>query len=180
MQTDGKEKTGMKYTALIIPIILVSLFVYAAIKKIKIYDAFTDGVKKAIPLILNIFPYVATVLMMTELFSASGLSGLLINSLSPVFSFLGIPPEITPLVLLKPFSGSGSLSVLSEILSSYGADGYIGRCASAVFGSSETIFYVSAVYYSTSTDKKLTRPIIISLASTFISTIIACLLCRFI
>lgn len=170
----------MKYTELIIPVVLTAIFIYAAIKKINPYDAFSDGVKKAIPLAVGIFPYVASVLMMTELFKASGLSDLLINATSPLLSFFGIPSEITPLVLLKPFSGSGSLTLLSEILTEYGADSYIGRCASTVFGSSETVFYVSAVYYSTSTKKNLTRPIIISLASTLFSTVIACLLCRII
>ena len=73
-----------------------------------------------------------------------------------------------------------SPDVLSEILKKYGADSYVGRCASAVYGSSETTFYVAAVYFSTSKNKKLTKPIIISLSSTFIATVAACLLCRII
>ena len=166
--------------SLVIPVLLLALFVYASVKKVKIYDEFANGVAKAFPIVLSVFPYVATVLIMTELFSASGLSDLLVKFLSPVFSFLGIPAEISPLVLLKPFSGSGSLTVLNGILAKYGADSYIGRCACAVFGSSETTFYVAAVYYSSSKNKKLTKPIIISLSSTFFATLAACLLCRII
>lgn len=170
----------MKLVSLIIPAIFIALFVYSAIKKVKVYDAFCLGVKKALKTVYTVFPYIATVIMMTELFSASGLSDKLSQNLSPVFKLIGIPEEITPLVLIKPFSGSGSLSVLSELLAEYGADSYIGRCASVVFGSSETVFYVSAVYYSEAKIKKTMKPIIISLTSSLIATVIACLLCRII
>lgn len=168
----------MKLVSLIIPTIFIALFVYSSIKKVKVYDAFCLGVKKALKTVYTVFPYIATVIMMTELFSASGLSDKLSQNLSPVFKLIGIPEEITPLVLIKPFSGSGSLSVLSELLAEYGADSYIGRCASVVFGSSETVFYVSAVYYSEAKIKKTMKPIIISLTSSLIATVIACLLCN--
>ena len=164
----------MKYAALVIPIIFIALFVYAAIKKVKVYDEFCVGAATALKTVYGIFPYVATVVLMTELFKASGLSDKLITFLSPFFKFLGVPKEITPLVLMKPFSGSGSLSVLGDILQKYGADSYIGRCAC----STETVFYVSAVYYSTSKVKKTAKPIIISLSSSLVAIIIACLLCR--
>lgn len=168
----------MKLVSLIIPAIFIALFVYSSIKKVKVYDAFCLGVKKALKTVYTVFPYIATVIMMTELFSASGLSDKLSQNLSPIFKLIGIPEEITPLVLIKPFSGSGSLSVLSELLAEYGADSYIGRCASVVFGSSETVFYVSAVYYSEAKIKKTMKPIIISLTSSLIATVIACLLCN--
>ncbi len=168
----------MKIFSVIIPLILIFIVIYSAIKKIKPYDAFAEGAGSAIPLVFSIFPYLATILMMTELFEKSGLSAKLVELMTPVTNFLGIPSEITPLILLKPFSGSGSLAVLSEIYSSYGADGYIPRCASVIFGSSETIFYVSAVYFAKVKEKRLIKPIIISLVSTFISTIFACAVCR--
>ena len=168
----------MKLVSLIIPAIFIALFVYSSIKKVRVYDAFCLGVKKALKTVYTVFQFIATVIMMTELFSASGLSDKLSQNLSPVFKLIGIPEEITPLVLIKPFSGSGSLSVLSELLAEYGADSYIGRCASVVFGSSETVFYVSAVYYSEAKIKKTMKPIIISLTSSLIATVIACLLCN--
>ena len=129
--------------------------------------------------ILLDLPYLITIFVLTELFSLSGLSSSVINLLTPVLKFLGIPPQLAPLVILKPFSGSGSIAVLSEIFSSYGADGYVARCACAVFGSSETTFYVSAVYYANCKEKRLLKPIIISLLATFISTIFACFICKF-
>ena len=159
---------------------LIVLTVYAAVKKVRPYDSFASGAAKALPLIFTVFPYIVAIFIMTELFRQSGASDFIIEKLSPVFAFLGIPKEIAPLAVLKPFSGSGSLALLSDIYAKYGVDGYISRCASAVFGSSETIFYVSAVYFSECKEKKSVRAIVISLVSTFVSTVFACLICRFI
>lgn len=168
----------MKYVALIVPALFIALFVYALVKKVKLYDSFTAGVKEALPLVFSLFPYLAAILMLSELFEQSGLSGYITHALSPLFSFLGIPPEIAKLVLLKPFSGSGSTALLSEILSAHGADSYIARCACIVYGSSETVFYISAVYFANTKRKKLLKPIVISLTANFLSVIIGCLLCR--
>ena len=119
----------MKYTALIIPLLFLILFIYALFRRVKLYDCFTEGVKGAVPLVVSLFPYLVSILILSELFEQSGLSARLTQALSPLFSFLGIPPEIGKLVLVKPFSGSGSTALLSEILASFGADSYIGRCA---------------------------------------------------
>lgn len=169
----------MKYFALVIPALFLALFVYALIKKIKLYDCFTDGVKEAVPLVLSLFPYLAAILMLSELFEASGLSGMLTSFLSPAFKFLGIPPEIAKLVLMKPFSGSGSTALLSETLSSYGADSYIARCACVSYGSSETVFYISAVYFAGVKRKKLLKPVLIALFANFVTVIFGCFICRF-
>ena len=167
----------MKYVALIIPALFLALFLYALIRKVRLYDCFTEGVKEAVPLLLSIFPYLAAMLMLSELFERSGLSAALTQALSPAFSALGIPPEISKLVLLKPFSGSGSTALLSEIISVYGADSYIARCAAVAYGSSETVFYISAVYFAGS-KKNLAKPVVIALISNFISVILGCLLCK--
>ena len=167
----------MKYVALIIPALFFALFLYALLKKVRLYDCFTEGVKEAVPLLLSIFPYLAAMLMLSELFEQSGLSAALTQALSPAFSALGIPPEISKLVLLKPFSGSGSTALLSELISAYGADSYIARCAAVAYGSSETVFYISAVYFAGS-KKNLAKPVVISLISNFISVILGCLLCK--
>lgn len=170
----------MKYLSLVIPVILIAVTVYAILKKVKPYDSFAAGAGRALPLVFSIFPYLTAIFVMTELFKTSGLSDKLISFLTPAFEFLGIPSEIAPLVILKPFSGGGSLAVLTEIFEKYGADGYIPLCASAVYGSTETTFYVSAVYFSKVKEKRLTKPILISIFSTFVSTIFACFLCRLI
>lgn len=167
----------MKYTALIIPILFLVLFIYALFRRVKLYDCFTEGVKGAVPLVVSLFPYLVSILILSELFEQSGLSARLTQALSPLFSFLGIPPEIGKLVLVKPFSGSGSTALLSEILASFGTDSYIGRCACVAYGSSETVFFVSAVYFAGSR-KKLVKPILIALIANFFSLVLGCLLCR--
>lgn len=167
----------MKYTALIIPFLFLILFIYALFRRVKLYDCFTEGVKGAVPLVVSLFPYLVSILILSELFEQSGLSARLTQALSPLFSFLGIPPEIGKLVLVKPFSGSGSTALLSEILASFGADSYIGRCACVTYGSSETVFFVSAVYF-TGSKKKLAKPILIALIANFFSLVLGCLLCR--
>ena len=166
--------------ALIIPVIFIFVFVFAVIKKVNVYDCFTDGIREAVNFTISLLPCLAAIFMMCALFESSGLSDLLTRLLSPVFGFLGIPEELTKLVLIKPFSGSGSLAYLNEIISEHGADSYIARCACVCFGSSETVFYISAVYFAGHKVKKLALPIVCVLVATFVSTIIACLICRII
>ena len=164
--------------ALIIPIIFIAVFIFAAARKVNIYEGFTKGIEEAFHFTLSLIPCLAAVFMMCELFEVSRLSDALTNLLSPVFGFLGIPPELTKLVLIKPFSGSGSLAYLSGIIEHYGADSYIARCACVCFGSSETVFYISAVYFAGLKVKKLALPIVCVLVSTLVSTVIACLVCK--
>lgn len=164
-------------SAYLIPILFLAIFVVAIVKKVKPYDAFTEGAKSAIPFAISIFPYLTSIFVLTELFEVSGISNYLTTTLSPVFSFFGIPKEVTKLVLIKPFSGSGSLAVLNDIFTTYGVDSYISRCASAIYGSSETVFYIASVYFAGAKTKKLTKPIIISLVASFFSCVSACFFC---
>ena len=166
--------------AIIVPILFLLSFLYAMRKKVKLFDCFTDGVKGAIPLVTSIFPYIATVAMLSKLFEVSGMESTLSKWLSPLFSFTGIPTEITPLLLIKPLSGSGAIAVLSDILTKYGVDSYIARCACVAYGSSETIFYIGAVYFATLQRKKLSLALGIAVFSYLLSVVLCCFLCRFI
>ena len=167
-----------RFFASLIPTIFILSFLYAYKKKVKIYDAFTDGAKGAIPLVTTVFPYIACVMMLSELFSVSGLEEKTLQLIQPVFKVFGVPEEIAPLILMKPLSGNGSIAVLSDILNTYGADSYISRCACVAYGSSETIFYIGAVYFAGIKRKKLTLALVISLFSYFLSLTVCCALCR--
>ena len=162
----------------IIPAIFLTVFVFAAVKKVRIYDEFSKGVEEAVKFTISLIPCLAAIFMMCAVFESSGLADALTKLLAPVFGAVGIPSELTKLVLIKPFSGSGSLAYLNSIITQYGADSYIARCACVCFGSSETVFYISAVYFAGMKVKNLAAPIVIVLISTLISTILACLLCR--
>ena len=161
-----------------IPVFFLIIMITAVVKKVKPYDAFIQGAKTAIPFAVNVFPYLVGIFILTELFEISGLSTLLANLLSPVFSLLGIPKELTKLILIKPFSGSGSLATVSEILTTHGVDGYLARTACAIYGSSETVFYVATVYFANAKTKNLLKPILISLTASLISCVFACFICK--
>ncbi|MBR5439578.1 MAG: spore maturation protein [Clostridia bacterium] len=169
----------MNFFNVLIPILLLFLLIYCAYKKVNVYDTFVQGAKTGLDLTISIFPYIATIILMVCLFEASGLNGLIIKILSPIFNFFGVPKELINLIILKPFSGSGSLALLNEIISNYGTHSYVTLCAAAIFGSSETVFYISAVYFVKCKNKKAVKPIIISLTACLISTILTCLICKF-
>ena len=164
--------------AFIIPAIFIIVLGCAAIKKVNVYSCFTSGIESALKFVLSLLPCLAAVFMMCALFEESGLSELMIKLTSPAFSFFGVPEELTKLILIKPLSGSGSLAYLTEILNGYGADSYIARCACVCYGSSETVFYISAVYFASCRKKRRLVPIIVILSATTLSTVISCLWCR--
>ncbi len=166
------------FFVLIIPLIFLLSFTFALFRKVRVYDSYVAGVKSSPPLILSLFPYIAAVTMLSMLLTVSGLGAKLAEWLSPIFSALGIPQEIAPLVLIKPLSGSGSIAVLSDILERYGVDSYISRCACVVYGSSETVFYIGAVYFAGIKRKNFNTALIISLLSFLASVVFACFLCR--
>ena len=164
----------------IIPIIFIFIFIFCKYKKINTYDTFVSGAKKAIPLVIDIFPYIASIIIATTLLRLSGITNFIANFFSPLFSLVGIPKELTPLILLRPFTGSGSLALLKEIFVTYGVDSYISRCACVIMGCSETIFYVTSVYLSKTKIKKLLYAIPVALICSIAGSILACLLCKII
>ena len=162
----------------IIPILIFVLLVFATIKKTKPYNSFVEGAKSSISLVMDIFAYIVAVFIFIEIFDASGLCDYLTTALSPVFNFFGVPTELTKLTILKPFSGSGGLAILQDVFDKYGVDSYISRCGSVILASSDTVFYVSTVYFSKTSVKKLGIAIPIALFATFLSVILSCLFCR--
>lgn len=139
---------------------------------------FVNGAKSSLNLVFDIFAYILAIFVIIELFSASGLSDKLSSLLAPIFTFLGVPVELSKLIIVKPFSGSGGLALLAEVFETYGVDSYISRCACVILGSSETVFYVSTVFLSKTNIKKLGLAIPIALICMFISIILGCQLCR--
>lgn len=112
------------------------------------------------------------------LLRSSGITALLAQFFAPVFNLLSIPTELVELVLLRPFTGSGSYALLNDVLLTYGADSYISRCACVILGSSETIFYVTTIYMSQTNVKKLLYAIPVALICSTVGSVLACLLCK--
>lgn len=165
-------------SAYTLPVILIFLLLFCIVKRVKVYDCFLDGTRESLELIKTIFPYIGAIFICIEMFKASGLSQVVADWLSTPLSWLGIPSEIAELIMLVPLSGNGTIALFENIVSEYGVDSYPARCAAVVSGATETIFYISAVYFSGCKVKKLRYAIPVALFSTFAGTIIACALCR--
>ena len=165
-------------SAYALPILFILLILYCIYKRINTYDTFVKGASGAIKLVIDIFPFIASIMIAVALLRASGITDWLTEILSPIFTALGVPPELTELVLLRPFTGSGSYALLEDVLSTYGADSYISRCACVIMGCSETIFYVATIYLSKTKVKRLFYAIPVALLCSIIGTILACLLCK--
>ncbi len=164
----------------IIPVFLLILCIYCFIKKINAYNHFVNGARESIDLCINTFPYLVAIFLGVELFKLSGLSGIVGGYLAPFFEFVGMPKELTEFLVLRPFTGSGSLAMLSEIFTLYGVNSYVSKCACVIMSCSETTFYIVALYFSTVKLKKLRYTIPVALLSTFLGSILACFVCRFI
>lgn len=165
-------------SAYIVPIFIIFVLLYASYKNLNTYNIFVKGAKGAIELVVSIFPYIVAIMVSVALMRTSGLTDLLTRLVSPVFNFLGIPNQVSELVLLRPFTGSGSFALLNDIYSQYGPDSYISRCASVIMGSSETVFYVATVYFSQTKVKKLLYAIPCALVASLVAAVLSCLLCR--
>lgn len=162
----------------IIPIFIIFVLLYSIIKRINAYDCFVSGARQAIDLCINTFPYLVAIFAVVELLAVSGISSILSGLAAPIFNLFGIPSELTEFLILRPFTGSGSIGMLSNLFSLYGPDSYISRCASIIMSCSETTFYVVAVYFSTTKIKKLKYTIPVCLLSAFLGSALACLFCR--
>lgn len=161
-----------------IPVLLLITFVIAFVKKVPLYDSFASGIKDALKLIIDLLPYLTAIFFAVSLLRASGLSALLAQLLERPFMLLGIPKELSELLILRPLSGSGSLVLLQNIYTTYGVDSYPGRVASVIMGSTDTIMYVVAVYFAGSKNKRSGLAIPISIFISICATFAACLLCK--
>lgn len=135
-------------SAWILPCAVCGILLFGLWKGVDVYDALICGVREGLRVCLSVFPALLTMLTVVSMVQASGLTVLLTRLLSPLTALPGIPADCLPLALLRPFSGSGALSLGSAILEEAGTDSLTGRVAAVMLGSSETTFYVIAVYAS--------------------------------
>ena len=137
-----------------IPLIIAFVMFYALIHGTDIFSSMIVGAKDGLKTVFGIIPALITLLPCIYMLRASGALDALCDLLHPVLALLGIPAETVPLMLIRPLSGSGALAVGSDIIRSSGADSYVGRCAAVMLGSTETTFYVIAVYFGAAGIKK--------------------------
>ena len=130
----------------IVPCVIAGILLYGLWKGVDLYDALTCGMKAGLRVCAGIFPAVLTMLVAITMVRASGAIDLLSAFLGPVLEAVGMPAECLPLALLRPFSGSGALSVGSAVMAQCGPASRAGRVAAVMRGSSDTSFYTIAVY----------------------------------
>ena len=130
-----------------IPLLFVVFLGWGLVKKVKVYEVFVEGAKDGFTVAIKIIPYLVAMLAAIGIFRASGAMELLTSVLAPATSLIGMPPETLPMALMRPLSGSGSLGIMTELMKVHGPDSFIGVLASTMYGSSETTFYVLAVYF---------------------------------
>ncbi len=140
---------GKEYSPWIIPTLIVAILGYGIRKKIDIYSSFTEGAKAGFEIALKIIPFLVAILVAIGMFRASGALDAVTRTISPITDAIGIPQEALPMVFMRPLSGSGSLGVLSDVLNNpaIGPDSYTGYLVSTMMGSTETTFYILAVYF---------------------------------
>ena len=159
-------------------LILASLALYGALRGVDVFAAMTEGIADGLRVLLRIFPAVAALLTAVYALRASGALDALTGLLAPVFRLLGIPVETAPLVLLRPISGSGALAVAGDIMARYGPDSLAGRTAAVMLGSTETTFYVIAVYFGAAGVKKTRWAIPAALCADFTGFVLSSLAAR--
>ena len=130
-----------------IPFILISIPLYGLVKKVKVYEVFTEGAKDGFKTAVTIIPVLVGMLVAIGVFRASGAMDIITNLFSGITSKIGMPGEVLPMALMKPLSGGGASGVMNDLFTTYGPDSLIGRMASVMNGSTETTFYVLAVYF---------------------------------
>ncbi len=128
-------------------VIIAAAALWGALRGTDVFGAMLDGIREGFSTLLRILPSLIALLTAVYMLRASGALEALTGLLAPVLELLGIPPETAPLMLLRPVSGSGALAVASELISSCGPDSTVGRTAAVMLGSTETTFYVIAVYF---------------------------------
>lgn len=159
-------------------LILAALALYGALRGVDVFAAMTEGIADGLRVLLRIFPAVAALLCAVYALRASGALDALTGLLAPAFRLLGIPAETAPLVLLRPISGSGALAVAGDIMARYGPDSLAGRTAAVMLGSTETTFYVIAVYFGAAGVKKTRWAIPAALCADFTGFVLSSLAAR--
>jgi spore maturation protein B len=129
-----------------IPVMLVGIPFVGLLRKVKVYDVFIEGATEGFDVAVRIIPFLVGILVAIGMFRGSGAMDLLVAALRPVATTTGFPAELVPLAVLRSLTGSGSLAFATDLIKTHGPDSVIGRMAATMYGSSETTFYVLAVY----------------------------------
>lgn len=161
-----------------IPFVIFSFLIYGFVKKVKVYETFVEGAKEGFTIAVKIIPYLVAMLVAIGIFRASGAMDVLVAIVNPITSLIGFPAEALPMAFMRPLSGSGSLGIMTEIMKVHGPDSFIGLLVSTMYGSTETTFYVLAVYFGSVNVKKTRHAVPAGLISDAVGLLTAFFICK--
>jgi spore maturation protein SpmA len=161
-----------------IPFLLSVIPLFAMLRRVKVYEEFVDGAKEGFNVAIRIIPYLVAMLVAIGMFRAAGGIDLLSRGLSPLLNLVGFPTDLLPMVLVRPLSGSGSLGFFTELVKQFGPDSLIARTAGTIYGSTETTFYVLAVYFGSVAIQRARHALLAGLTADFVSVVVSVIICR--
>ncbi|GLI85540.1 spore maturation protein B [Rossellomorea marisflavi] len=130
-----------------IPLLIGFILLYGTWKRVPTYESFVEGGKEGIKIAMSIIPFLIGMLVAITIFRESGALEFFVDLIRPGLLAIGIPPEIVPLAIIRPISGTAALGMMSDMVAAYGPDSFIGRLASVLQGSTDTTLYVLTVYF---------------------------------
>ncbi|MBU5265372.1 spore maturation protein [Virgibacillus proomii] len=139
----------------IIPCFILLVLITAMIKKVPAYELFVEGGKEGVKMAFSLVPFLVGMIVAIAILRSSGALEAFIQLLAPILTLIGIPPEIIPLALIRPISGTAALGMTTELIHTYGPDSFIGRLASVMQGSTDTTLYILTVYFGAIGIKKM-------------------------
>lgn len=160
-------------SAFVIPAIVVGFPLYGLYKRVPVFESFVEGAKEGFQVAVRIIPYLVAILFAIGMFRASGAMDALTEALRPLLALVGFPPEVLPMAIIRPLTGSGSAGVVAEMIATYGEDSILVKMAATMFGSTETTFYVIAVYFGAVNIKKTRHAVPAGLTADFAAMLIA-------
>jgi spore maturation protein SpmB len=163
---------------LAIPLLLSFFTLYAALCGLKVYDEFVEGAKEGFGVILKIIPFLVTMLAAISMFKGAGGIDLVARALAPILGPLQFPPDLLPLALMRPLSGGASLAIFADIVHRLGPENIVSLMAATLYGSTETTFYVAAVYFGAVGIKQTRHAIPAGLLADLTGIIAAVVICR--
>jgi len=163
---------------LAVPFLLVLFPLYAALRGVKVYEEFVEGAKEGFNVSLRIIPFLVAILVAIGMFRGAGGIEALKSLLAPLLAPLGLPPDLLPLVLVRPLSGSATTGLFTELVQRLGPDSLTVRMAGTIYGSTETTFYVIAVYFGSVAVRRPRHALAAGLFADFIGVVASVILCR--
>lgn len=161
----------------LLPILILIILTVALIKKVPIYEEFTEGAKDGFKVSVTIIPYLVAIIVGISMFRASGAMDSIANILSPILAKFSIPTDSVPLMITRSLSGSATLGLFSELAHKYGPNAYVTKLSAILVGSSETTFYVLSVYFGAIGITKFRYAILTGLIADAIGIIAAISVC---